>query len=74
MTVQGDVICEGEPIRMNFYQRRAVNEKPIFTCKLKICLRSEAPERRDSGTQLPCPYITGKHLLIDIQVSTSCVA
>ncbi|TPR10694.1 Transmembrane amino acid transporter family protein [Aspergillus niger] len=50
----GDVICEGEPIRMNFYQRRAVNEKPIFTCKLKICLRSEAPERRDSGVYKLC--------------------
>ncbi|OJJ67906.1 hypothetical protein ASPBRDRAFT_199609 [Aspergillus brasiliensis CBS 101740] len=51
---KGDVINEGEPIRMKFYRTRAVNEKPIFTSKLKICLRSEAPKRRDNGVYKLC--------------------
>ncbi|KAI2828403.1 hypothetical protein CBS11852_10300 [Aspergillus niger] len=52
----GDVIQQGEPVRMKFNTKIAVDGTAGIISKLKICLRGEAPKRCDSGVYELCTF------------------
>ncbi|RDK39918.1 actin-like ATPase domain-containing protein [Aspergillus phoenicis ATCC 13157] len=53
---KANVIQQGEPVRMKFNTKIAVDGTAGIISKLKICLRGEAPKRCDSGVYELCTF------------------